>query len=202
MTLRPFLRSDQNHRCDLFCKVTQTFSSDRYTLWGVCSIFDKNSHTHLTDAFQENRDSFPDLGELASGRASLLDQSASTLECYDRTGLMVVYDTLTEFKEDLFKVLNCFGYWKDDYDDRPDRSISPEEEPFYGAKSPPGCGYDEPSSENVPFYIGGSRNDPPGAAVHTLNVFIRSKKGGEEDVELEPQFQQFCSDFQFDLRMG
>ena len=88
-----------------------------------CTVFTrlKASHTHITDAFQENRDSFPDLGELATGRSSLLDQSASTLECYDRTGLMVVYDTLAEFKEDLFKVLNCFGYWKDDFDDHQDR---------------------------------------------------------------------------------
>ena len=75
---------------------------------------------------------------------------------------------------------------------------------FYGARSPPGAGYsDVPSSEQVPFFVGGSRYERnPGPAVHTLNIFLRSKKGGENDNELEVHFARFCAENHRDFRMA
>ena len=65
-----------------------------------------------------------------------------------------------------------------------------------------GAGFEIPSSE-IPFFCGSPNDEQnPGPAVHTLNIFIRSKKGGEEDSELEEQFARFCTENQFDFRMA
>lgn len=157
----------------------------------------QNSSTLLT-GLQENRDSFPDLGAITGYES---DKNLSELVRFDRTGLMVVYDTLKDFKENLAEVLACFGYNLDSNDNHYD---SDDVSDPYGARSPPGAGYtDVPSSDSYQFFVGGSRAERnPGPAVHTLNIFLRSKKGGEEDTELEEHFARFCTENHRDFRMA
>ena len=119
---------------------------------------------------------------------------------------MVAYDNLEDFENNIYDVLTCFGYLKseDSDDDESDSSdlnahpyMSDDDDP-YGAKSPPGSGY--PPSDHAPFFVGNSRSRNQGPAVHTLNVFLRSKKGGEDDEMLEKRFREFSQVYQKDFR--
>ena len=142
------------------------------------------SETKISSCFQENRDSFPDLGVI-SGYES--EKNFEELSRYGRTGLMVVYETLSDFESDLEDVLTCFGYCPalgsdlSGYDD---------DSQDYGcmATSPPGAGYNTlPGAESNAWFINSENMDDPGPAVHTLNVFICAKKGGSSDDELDSQ---------------
>ena len=84
----------------------------------------------------ENRDSFPDLGTITGYES---DKNLSELVRLDRTGLMVVYDTLLDFKQNLDKVLEVFGYFKDEpIMNSSESHFGSDDVGIYGATSPPG----------------------------------------------------------------
>ncbi|CAG5089581.1 Oidioi.mRNA.OKI2018_I69.PAR.g12270.t1.cds [Oikopleura dioica] len=147
----------------------------------------------------QNRESFPDL--CIAGYE--YEKNFEELSRFGRTGLMVAYENLEDFENNIYDVLTCFGYLKSEESDEESDSSELTEHPYmsddddpYGAKSPPGRGYDPPSDQV--FFVGKSRNQGP--AVHTLNVFLRSKKGGEDDEMLEKRFREFSQNYQKDFR--
>ena len=104
---------------------------------------------------------------------------------FGRTGLMVIYDSLEEFEADMDEVLACFGYQVEAQQNFNFDSI---------ATSPPGDGYfDRPMEESKGAWFVGNDSYDPGPAVHTLNVFINSKKGGSSDEELDRQFSSLSA---------
>jgi hypothetical protein len=110
-----------------------------------------------------------------------------------------------DFNNDVDDVLTCFGYWKDheDLNDTNDNPYNSEDDDPYGARSPPGGGFEMDGYETS-FFLGGSKKEKnPGPAVHTLNVFLRcTNKGGDEDADLDKRFATFCSDNHYDFRMA
>ena len=56
------------------------------------------------------------------------------------------------------------------------------------ATSPPGDGCFSFPEQQSAWFIGNDSYNDPGPAVHTLNVFINAKKGGNSDDELDRQF--------------
>ena len=94
---------------------------------------------------------------------------------------MVVYGTTDEFEADIDEVLACFGYRVETQSDFDFDNI---------ATSPPGDGCFSVPGHQSPWFIGGSDDyaENPGPAVHTLNVFVNAKKGGNTDVKLDRQF--------------
>jgi len=84
-----------------------------------CNHQSRNNSSTLLAGIEENRDSFPDLGAIAGYES---EKNISELVRFDRTGLMVVYDTLNDFKENLSEVLTCFGYNLDANDNEYDRN--------------------------------------------------------------------------------